>query len=198
VKLAPVVPAGWSLQGAPATTQTLRLGQILSGTWTLTSDQPVTQSTIPVTASFQVLGRAKQVTTNVQVRPRPADRVFMREAEDSANRFGSTGLTGCGPCSGGEKVRNIGGAPDAFVQFDDVTVPAAGQYKLFVDYTVNGPRSFFISVNGGPPVQLALDGLGNNTPYTATIPVTLQAGANTIKLFNDRLGAPDLDRISLG
>jgi hypothetical protein len=198
VKLAPVVPAGWTLQGDPATTRTLRLGQILSGTWTLTSDQAVAQSTIPVTASFQVLGRAKQVTTNVQVRPRPADRIFMREAEDSANRFGSTGLTSCGPCSGGEKVRNIGGSPDAFVQFDDVTVATAGQYKLFVDYTVNGPRSYFISVNGGPPTELALDGVGNNTPYTATIPITLQAGANTIKVFNDRLGAPDLDRISIG
>jgi hypothetical protein len=198
VKLAPVVPAGWTLQGDPATTRTLRLGQILSGTWTLTSDQAVAQSTIPVTASFQVLGRAKQVTTNVQVRPRPADRIFMREAEDSANRFGSTGLTSCGPCSGGEKVRNIGGSPDAFVQFDDVTVATAGQYKLFVDYTVNGPRSYFISVNGGPPTEQALDGVGNNTPYTATIPITLQAGANTIKVFNDRLGAPDLDRISIG
>jgi hypothetical protein len=28
--------------------------------------------------------------------------------------------------------------------------------------------------------------------------VQLQAGANTIKLFNDRSAAPDLDRVSLG
>jgi hypothetical protein len=30
------------------------------------------------------------------------------------------------------------------------------------------------------------------------VPVTLQAGANTVKVFNDTAGAPDLDRISLG
>jgi hypothetical protein len=77
-------------------------------------------------------------------------------------------------------------------------VPAAGQYTLFVDFTVNGPRSYFVSVNGGQPTKVSVDGLGNNTPYTTTLPVTLNTGANTIKFFNDQEGAPDLDRISLG
>jgi hypothetical protein len=176
------------------------LGQTISGTWTLTSPagQDVTATTIPVVASFGVLGVPKKVTGPVQVRPRPADRVFMREAEDSRNQLGSTGLTGCGPCSGGEKVRNIGGSPDAFVLFPNVTVDKAGTYTLFIDFTVNGPRSYFVSVNGGTPVQVSVNGVGNNTPYTTTVPVTLQAGANTIKIYNDTDGAPDLDRISLG
>jgi hypothetical protein len=200
VTLAPTAPAGWTVTGNAVTAQSLRLGQTLTGEWTLTSPPGVDvgSATAPVTASFQILGRAKQVTTNVQVKTRPADRVFMREAEDSGNRIGSTGLTSCGPCSGGEKVRNIGGAADAFVQFDNVTVPTAGQYTLFIDFTVNGPRSYFVSVNGGPPAKVSVDGLGNNTPYTTTLPVTLNAGANSIKFFNDQEGAPDLDRISLG
>ncbi|MCE7001902.1 NEW3 domain-containing protein [Kibdelosporangium philippinense] len=196
VELTPTAPEGWSVQGPPATVQTLRLGQILSGEWTLTG--PAQAATAPVTAKFHVLNRAKQVTTTVDIKPRPTDRVFMREAEDSRNDFGSTGLTGCGPCSGGEKVRNIGGSPDAFVQFDDVTVDTAGQYKLYIDFTVNGPRSYFVSVNGGQPTEVKVDGVGNNTPYVTTIPVTLNAGANSIKFFNDQSGAPDLDRISLG
>ncbi|MFC0108026.1 alpha-L-fucosidase [Kibdelosporangium aridum] len=198
VELKPTAPAGWTVHGAPATVQKLRLGQILSGEWTLTAPAQTPAVTAPVTASFQVLGRAKQVTTNVDIKPRPADRVFMREAEDSRNQFGSTGLTGCEPCSGGEKVRNIGGSPDAFVQFDDVTVDSAGQYTLYIDFTVNGPRSYFVSVNGAQPTEVKVDGQGNNTPYTTTLPVTLNAGANTIKFFNDGSGAPDLDRISLG
>ncbi|MFL6140652.1 MAG: alpha-L-fucosidase [Labedaea sp.] len=200
VRLAPVAPAGWTVSGAPETAASLRLGQVIGGEWTLTSPPgglagPVS---IPVTAAFQILGRPKQSGTTVAVRPRPADRIFMREAEDSRNDLGSTGLTGCGPCSGGEKVRNIGGSPDAFVRFDDVVVPDAGQYSLYLDFTVNGPRSYFVAVNDTTPVEVKVDGVGNATPLTTSVPVTLRAGGNSIKLYNDGAGAPDLDRISLG
>jgi hypothetical protein len=200
VRLAPTVPAGWTVEGGPATAGSLRLGQTLTGTWTLTSPAGLDVGSVkaPVTASFQILGRAKQVSRDLQVRLRPADRVFMREAEDGQNLLGYAGLTSCSPCSGGEKVRNIGGDPDAYVLFPNVTVAAAGQYTLFLDYTVNGPRSFFVTVNGGTPIEVAVDGVGNNTPYTTSVPVTLQAGANTIKIHNDADSAPDLDRISLG
>jgi hypothetical protein len=200
VTLAPVLPAGWTVDGAPATAASMRLGQTLTGTWTVTSPpgQDVGSVRIPITASFQTLGRPKQVTRDLQVRLRPADRVFMREAEDSRNDLGSAGITGCSPCSGGQKVRNIGGSPDAAVLFPDVTVPAAGEYTLYIDYTVNGDRSFFISVNGGTPVEAAVSGIGNATPQTTSVRVTLQAGANTIKVSNDTVSAPDLDRLSLG
>lgn len=200
VELAPVVPAGWSAQGEPATAGTLRLGQTLAATWTLTSPpgQDAGSADIPVKATFQVLGRAAEAGRQVRVRPRPADRVFMREAEDTVNRFGSAGIAGCGRCSGGQKVRNIGGGPDAYVLFENVTVPAAGPYTLFIDFTVNGDRSYFVTVNGGAPVEVKVSGSGNSTPYTTTVPVTLGAGANTIKIYNDQAPAPDLDRVSLG
>ena len=200
VRLAPSVPDGWSLNGDAAVTQSMRLGQTIEGTWQLTSPPgaDVGSVRIPVTASFQLLGRAKQVSRDVQVRARPADRVFMREAEDGRNLLGSTGLTGCGPCSGGEKVRNIGGDPEAAVTFPAVVVPSAGEYTLHIDFTVNGPRSFFVSVNGGPPAEVRVDGQGNNTPFTTSVRITLQGGPNTIKLFNDNASAPDLDRLSLG
>jgi hypothetical protein len=200
VSLTPTVPAGWTLTGAPSTATAMGLGQELTASWVLTSPPGANVGSVsaPVRATFSILGRAKQVTSAFQVRLRPADRMFMREAEDSANLLGSAGLTGCGPCSGGEKVRNIGGAPDAFVQFDNVEVPAAGQYRLHIDYTVNGDRSFFISANGGEPVRARVDGIGNNTPEATSVLINLKAGANSLKVFNDAEGAPDLDRISLG
>jgi len=200
VTLAPAVPAGWSLTGAAATAPTMRLGQTLSGSWTATSPagQDVGAVEIPVTASFQTLGRPARATKPITVRPRPADRVFMREAEDSRNAIGSAGITGCSACSGGQKVRNIGGSPDAAVLFEDVTVDAEGQYRLFIDYTVNGDRSFWVSVNGAAPVEAAVSGQGNSTMQTTTVPVSLRAGANTIRIFNDQEAAPDLDRLSLG
>ncbi|MEV4115989.1 CBM35 domain-containing protein [Nonomuraea sp. NPDC049695] len=200
VRLALVAPAGWTVEGDPVTAGTMRLGQTLEGTWTLTSPpgQDVTPADIPVTAAFQVLGRPNTVTRQVRVRPRPADRVFMREAEDSRNQVGSSGITSCTPCSGGQKVRNLGGASDAYVLFEDVVVPQAREYTLFIDFTVNGDRSYFVTVNGGPPVEVKVSGVGNNTPYTTSVPVTLRAGANTIKIYNDTAAAPDLDRISIG
>ncbi len=199
VSLAPALPAGWTLTGSPATRSSMRLGGVLEGVWTAVSPagQDVGSVSIPVTASFQLLSSDRKVSGSVPVRTRPADRVFVREAEDSANVFGSTGLTSCGTCSGGEKVRNIGGSPDATVTFPNITVPA-GTYRLFITFTVNGPRSYFVSVNGGAPVEVKLDGVGNNTPYTAEIPVTLNGTPNTIKFGNDQAGAPDLDQIAIG
>jgi hypothetical protein len=199
VQLAPVVPAGWAA-GSPATAAALRLGQTLAGSWTVTSPagQDVGSVTIPVTASFQLLGRTNKVTRQLQIARRPADRVFMREAEDSRNRIGSAGVTSCGPCSGGQKVRNLGGSADAFVLFEDVMVDAAGDYTLFVDSTVNGTRSFRVSINGGAPAEVTVTDVGNSTPKTSTLRVQFRAGANTIKIYNDQNAAPDLDRLSAG
>lgn len=200
VRLAPKTPTGWTVDGGPATASSMRLGDTLEANWTLTSPAgaDVASTTVPVTAAFLTLGTPHEVTQNVGVRPRPADRVFMREAEDSRNTLGTAGLTGCSPCSGGEKVRNIGGGAAADVLFPDVTVDRAGTYTLFIDYTVNGDRSFLVSVNGGAPVEAAVSGIGNSTPETTTVPVTLAAGANTIRIYNDEESAPDLDRLSLG
>lgn len=198
VSMAPIVPAGWTLQGAPATAASMRVGQELEASWTLLSPEGVTAAEIPVTASFDLLGRAKSVSKPVRVSPLPPDRVFMREAEDSANDVGSAGVTGCAACSGGQKVRNIGGDRDASVLFENVTVDAAKTYTLYLDFTVNGPRSYFVTVNGGTPVEVKVDGAGNDTQLTTSLPVDLKAGANTIKLHNDSSSAPDLDRLSLG
>ncbi|MFD4943467.1 alpha-L-fucosidase [Streptomyces sp. NPDC058409] len=200
VELAPKVPTGWSVEGGPAAATSLRLGQTLEASWTLTSPPgaDVTSTTVPVTARFLTLGTPHEVSQSVGVRPRPADRVFMREAEDSGNALGSAGLTGCSPCSGGEKVRNIGGSATAGVTFEDVTVDSAGPYTLFLDYTVNGDRSFLVSVNGGAPVEAAVSGIGNSTPETTSVSVTLDAGGNTVRIYNDEASAPDLDRVSLG
>lgn len=200
VSLAPVLPAGWTADSGAATASTMRLGQELQTTWTLTSPPgtDVTAANIPITADFRTLGRAKSVSKAVQAKLRPADRVAMREAEDSANDIGDAGITSCSPCSSGQKVRNIGGSPGAAVTFPGITVATAGQYTLFIDFTVNGDRSYFVTVNGGAPIEVKVSGVGNSTPYTTSVPITLAAGTNTITLGNDHEGAPDLDRISLG
>ncbi|WP_419999888.1 alpha-L-fucosidase [Streptomyces boninensis] len=199
LKLAPKAPDGWQIEGAPVTADQLRLGGTIEGEWTITSPagRDVTSAQLPVTAAYSWLGRAHEAQQDVGVRARPADRVWMREAEDSANGMGSTGLTGCSPCSGGEKVRNIGGSAAAAVTFPQVTVDKAGMYRLYLDYTVNGTRSFFVSANGGPAAEAKVSGSGNSTPATTSVAVQLKAGVNELRVFNDAAGAPDLDRLSL-
>ena len=200
VTMQPVVPAGWTLTGSATKATGLRLGQTIKGSWTVTSPAggQTAPAQVPVEVTFQTVGQPHTVRKVVPIQVRPADRVFMREAESSSNQLGSAGITNCTPCSGGQKVRNVGGDADAAVTFGNVTVPQAGQYTLYLDYTVNGDRSFFITVNGAPPLEAKVSGIGNNTPATVSLPITLQAGANTIKVHNDADSAPDLDRISIG
>ncbi|MEV6864524.1 alpha-L-fucosidase [Streptosporangium subroseum] len=199
VRMAPTVPAGWTIEGAPVTASSLRLGQTITGSWTITGP-PAGQSgpaQIPVKVDFQTVGLPHTITKMVPVQVRPADRIFMREAESSQNVLGSAGPTSCSRCSGGQKVRNLGGSSDAFVRFDDVVVDSAGEYQLFIDYTVNGDRSFLVTVNDGTAIEAPVSGVGNDTPATTSVSVSLQAGSNTIKIHNDEDSAPDLDRLSL-
>ncbi|WP_328988446.1 alpha-L-fucosidase [Kribbella sp. NBC_01245] len=200
VRMAASVPAGWTLTGPEVTAPGLRLGRTIKGAWTVTT--PAGGQTgpvdVPVEVSFKVYGRAQTVRKVVPVRVRPADRVFMREAESSQNFLSGAGITNCSKCSGGQKVRNLGGSPSDFVRFDSVTVDAAGEYTVFLDYTVNGNRAFFVSVNDAAPVEVKVSGLGNDTPATTSIRANLKAGQNTIKVHNDTESAPDLDRLSIG
>ncbi|MFI7061332.1 CBM35 domain-containing protein [Kribbella sp. NPDC050124] len=196
VRMAPVAPPGWTLTGSPVTTDGLRLGQTISGSWTLTGEASAAQ--VPVEVTFETVGMPKKVSKVVPIQVRPADRVFMREAESSLNRIGSAGITNCSACSGSQKVRNLGGSDDAHVVIPDLTVDRAGQYTLYLDYTVNGTKSYFVSVNDGAPVEASVTGIGNSTVQTVTVPITLTAGANTIRIFNPDDSAPDLDRISIG
>ena len=92
---------------------------------------------------------------------------------------------------------NIGGGSGNNVTFTNVTVPSSGTYRMEIDYLTSGPRSFFISVNGGPTADLPLNGSSFSLPTSIVIPVQLKAGANTIQFSNASNYAPALDRIAI-
>jgi hypothetical protein len=118
------------------------------------------------------------------------------EAEARANTFsGVTAPDHCEYCSGGMRVRRIGDGPKDFVVINDVTAAKAGHYDMVIFYVLNGSRSFFISVNNGPGIQVPLAGDSWTRPSKATITITLQAGSNEIKFYNNANYSPDLDRI---
>ncbi|WP_213804654.1 CBM35 domain-containing protein [Granulicella sp. dw_53] len=110
---------------------------------------------------------------------------------------GSASASFCGSCSGVSEAGNIGGGANNNVTFTHVTVHAAGTYQMEIDYLTSGPRSFFMSVNGGTSTELDLDGSSFSLPTSTVIPVTLKAGSNTIQFGNPIGFAPALDRIAI-
>ena len=120
------------------------------------------------------------------------------EAEASGNTLsGSAAVGACASCSGGQKVRFIGNNASNSVTVNNVTASSAGSYRLRIDYTLDGARSFFVSVNGGAGVEVPLTGTSWATPTSADITISLNAGENAIRFFNNGAFAPDLDRISV-
>lgn len=118
------------------------------------------------------------------------------EAEASANTLSGTAVREiCESCSGGQRVRRIGNAPASHVVMSDIAVPQSGSYALRVDYVLSGSRTFFLSVNGGPGIELPLHGHSWSQPASATVTVRLEAGRNKVKVYNDTAYAPDLDRL---
>jgi beta-glucanase (GH16 family) len=81
------------------------------------------------------------------------------EAEASGNTLiGSALVISCQPCSGGERVGNLGGQPSKKVngslQFNRVGKNRAGTYILTLYFTQGDPgsRIVYISVNGSPAI----------------------------------------------
>ena len=136
-------------------------------------------------------GRLLKVTTYGKTPPVPSTSY---EAE-SAVLGGSASISSCTPCSGGEKVGNLGLGANNTVTFNNVYVKHAGTYLMQVDSMTIGLRSYLYSVNGGPFQTLNSGGGSFLIPASTILPVKLEAGINTIQFGNPSSYPPDLDRI---
>jgi len=131
----------------------------------------------------------------------PAMTPFSLEAERAA--LGGTAKTSaCSTCSGGTKVRNVGGGTaGGWVTVSVPNVPRAGAYQMTITYELGQPqRTFYLSVNGGTgaPVTVTSNITDWSTPLTATVSVTLSTGTNTVKFYNPTTDfAPDLDKVAV-
>ncbi|HZQ43618.1 MAG TPA: chitobiase/beta-hexosaminidase C-terminal domain-containing protein [Acidobacteriaceae bacterium] len=114
------------------------------------------------------------------------------EAE-AAQLGGAASVASCTACSGGEKVGNIGKANT--VTFNNVTVPAAGIYRMEINAMTQGPRTLEYSVNGMQAGSLNMGGGSYVLPQSSTVNVALNAGSNTVVFSNPSGYGADLDRI---
>ncbi|WP_345626358.1 NEW3 domain-containing protein [Rugosimonospora acidiphila] len=121
------------------------------------------------------------------------------EAESSANTLGGGAkVSNCTACSGGQKVGFIGNG--GTVTFNNVTVPAAGDYQVTIAYLDGStpPRQVMVSADGGTPQTLTDTTTADfNTLGTETVTLPLVAGSNTIEFANPAAFGPDIDRITV-
>jgi hypothetical protein len=78
---------------------------------------------------------------------------------------------------------------------NNVTVATSGNHLVTIHYLLNGGRSFFVSVNGCPGIEVPVKGHSWSVPAKLSIMLPLEAGRNTIKFYNENSYAPDLDLI---
>ncbi|MFG2788003.1 alpha-galactosidase D [Streptomyces sp. NPDC048419] len=119
------------------------------------------------------------------------------EAESSANTLaGNATVADCAACSGAKKVGNLylGGK----LTFNDISVPKAGTYQVKIAYVSGDARSVAVSANDGGGTDHKFPSTGDwGTAETVSIPLTLEAGSNTITFDSGSGYAPDIDRIDV-
>ena len=129
-------------------------------------------------------------------RPVTAEDGKSYEAEAAGNTMnGITGPFPCARCSGRTSVRSIGKLGRNYLILNNITAAKTRNYQMMVFYLLKGSRSFFISVNDGPAIELPLTGKYWHEVAKASVTVPLKAGSNSIKFYNDHGYAPDLDRV---
>jgi archaellin len=136
-----------------------------------------------------------QITLNASSGSGSSGTVY--EANASANVLaGGAVAQSCSACLDGYKVGYLGDG--GTLTFPDVTETNAGSYTMTI-YYVDGDagRSAVITVNGSP-TTVSFTGTNNgnwDTVQSLTVPVTLNAGTNTIEFSNPSAYAPDIDHI---
>ncbi len=157
-------------------------------------------------------GKSSAQSKVVSVRT-PAGDPVSYEAEAPGNTIGgAASVVTCSACSGGAKVAALGGTGAGTLTFSGVTVPRAGTYLMTVAYLDgDSGRTAVVTVNGSA-FNLPLPGTNDknwNAVQTATVAVTLRAGANSIGFTNPTQAppwsadpqqagtAPEIDKIML-
>jgi hypothetical protein len=154
--------------------------------------------------SFTVVAKGSHGATSapssavtVTTTPEGGPATYAASASTNVLAGGAT-VYSCSGCPGGQKVGYLGGGGS--LTYPDITVAVAGTYLMTVSY-VDGDtgRTAVVTVNGNS-FNLPADGTGDNdwgNAQTVTVPVTLQAGSNTIEFSNPTNYSPDISQIVL-
>jgi hypothetical protein len=209
-----VTPAnGTNPELLPVWLQLVRSGSSYTGYYSFNGSdwQEVGTATVPAQAATQdagmfvtshAAGSPGQVTFNgftasgTATAP-PVATAYQAAAPGNTLAGGAVVQT-CATCYGGEKVGYVG--EGGTLTFNNVTVPAAGTYKVTLVYcdgsTGTTGRQADISADGGASQLVSFTPTGGfDTVGAMTVSLPLTAGANTIELSNPGAYAPDFNEI---
>ncbi|MBM7565785.1 S-layer homology domain-containing protein [Paenibacillus sacheonensis] len=125
----------------------------------------------------------------------PAGVAYEAESPDNA-LAGNAEISTCGGCSGAKKVGNLYNGSS--LQFNKVNADKSGSYLVTVSFISGDPRAFYVSVNGGEAQYYdSLKTADWNTVGTIQLPVTLNAGENTLLFSDGSSYSPDIDKIQV-
>lgn len=101
-------------------------------------------------------------------------------------------------CSGGYKVGYIGGSnSNNYLEWSNVYSKEGGDYKLTIGYICGENRTINVYVNGKKAKGLSCNSGGWEKVGKKTLDITLEQGANTIRLVNTSGWLPDMDYIDV-
>lgn len=123
------------------------------------------------------------------------------EAESSVNALtGETRTRAVPEASGGLVVGFVGNGGANSLQFNNITVPASGTYRVTISHISTDTRTAELYVNGKLYTKLSLAPSGGwSTVRTSIVYVDLNAGANTLKFSNSTadMYTPDFDKLEV-
>jgi alpha-glucosidase len=119
------------------------------------------------------------------------------QAEAGGNTLaGGASTASCGGCSGGSYVVNLHGARSLTV--NSLTVAAAGNHTVRIDYASATAQTIQYKVNGGTAVTLQLPATGSATAVaTRTVGLSLTTGTNTIQFTGASSSTVGIDRVTV-
>ena len=178
-----------------------RSGQQLSVTgtsWTQTA--PPVSLTIFLDAGLNTI----KFYNNTAYAP-SLDRIILTPTSSNATSIeaengtlnGTSVIMNIAGASGGKVVGNVGNGAANYVTMN-VDAPTAGKYCLLIYSVVSGTRPIFVSVNAG--TGKSINASGNSWTEDAPVvsmDVDLNAGVNTVKIYNDTTYTPGIDKIEL-
>ncbi|PHN05381.1 T9SS type A sorting domain-containing protein [Flavilitoribacter nigricans] len=181
----------YQVNGGTAQTDTLDA----SGGWCFQGGSPGSHSLeVTLVAGYNtIFFYDSPIMDRISVGELAAGGIF--EAEEAV-LSGTAVTTSCNLFSGAESVKNLSGGSSNAVTFS-VDLSLAGDYELSLSYTTTSSNTITVDVNGSvQTVNVAASGqwcYQGGSPADHTFAVSLNAGTNTIKVYD----SPILDKIGI-
>jgi hypothetical protein len=129
------------------------------------------------------------------------DRARTYEAESAYNTLSGAAfsLPGDSSFSSAAYVTGVGNGPSNQCQFNQVSVPSNGLYRLDIRYACDTALSAQLSINDEAATGLSFPATGSGTSAPAILSacIQLKAGANTLRFSSPSGPAPNLDSITI-